>query len=170
MPIDEKGEGEYKDSYQKREMLLNELRAAIDEIKNLILVARKDFGNVKDFSERYDAIEKKMDELAEQERLLDEELKKQQTELNNLNESATDTDEKIDSSMAMWSEISLTREKLLEIWEERDSLLKELEKIIEEETGQKGDYEGSMALVKARMKKIEELKRQLDELDANDEI
>jgi chromosome segregation ATPase len=155
----------YEDSYQKRERLEGELRSAISDIRDSFSVFRKDSGEVADSFERCDAIKKRIDELTEQENNLWKKLDEQQTKLKKVNESEPDLDAKIDANATASAEIDSTREKILDIEKEMDSLFEELSKIVEEEPAQIGDYEGTMVVIKMKMQKVEEIKKQLDELE-----
>jgi len=165
----EKQESTYEDSYQKRKRLEKELKSAIDDIKKSFDVYKKDASAVSACFKRCDSIVKRIGELAEQERELDKELKEQAAKNVELEKSNTPMDEKIDSSAKIYSEISSTREKIIKIWEETESLIKEMDKLVEEEQpGQIGDWEGTVSIIKMNIQRIEELKRQLDELNEQD--
>lgn len=156
MPINQ--EGGYEDSYQKEERLKTEYVSILKEIEDFIRVSQEDSGKINDSFERYNSVDKRINELKEEERQLEEELKKLEIEFANLPEEDK-------SRVALEGRIDSTRDKILEIGNEISSLREELIKIIEEETGLKGDYEETESVLQLKWQKLDEVRHQLEEFD-----
>ena len=158
-------ENKYEDSCQKEERLRGELKFAISDVRASFGVYAKDSKEVSSSFEKLENINQKIDELIKQEQGLEEELMAKQTELAKIGGLPdADIDNKIDSSLIVSLEIGSIREKISGILDEVDALIREMDKIFEEQRGMVGDSEGSKAVIEIKMKKIEDLKKQLDEL------
>ena len=156
MPINP--EGKYEDSYQKKERLKKELITAFDETSNFLSVLKKDFGNVEGFSEKFETLDIKADKLTKQEHSLRKELKRMELDHGKLSEGD-------ESAKKLEEEIDAQREEIMDIWDQIDSLRQQQIKMMEEESTERGDVEESEAIVRMKFKKLEEIKKQLDELE-----
>lgn len=157
MSTKQEGSG-YEDSYQKEERLKNELLSKLDEVNEFFSVAQRDFDKVDDSFEVFRSINEQIDELEKLEDSLRAELKKMELEYNNIPEND-------DLKISLEEKIDAQREKITETWNKKSSLREELLKIIEERPGVKGDLSGTMSIIKMKIREIEDIKRQLEELD-----
>ena len=153
----EKHDNGYEDSYQKRERLQRELQDTMNEIRSFFEVFERDHSNATDSLHNSDSLGNRAKELMEQEKDLEDTSKKQEIELAGL--------EDIDAKIEKEVEILATREALIKIMDEIESILDEMEKTTEVGQGQTGDSEGVLSVIEMKWQKFKEIKEQLDELD-----
>ena len=133
----------YEDSYQKEERLRAEFISVLEEIGNSIQMLKMDSSVVSESFERYNQIEKEIEEFKKGKEELEEKLKGTEGE---------DETDKI-------------RDEILEIDGKIDNLREELIKIMQEESGLKGNYTETESVLRLKWRRLDEVKRQLDELE-----
>jgi hypothetical protein len=77
--------------------------------------------------------------------------------------SETDIDVKIDASLVMESKVDSIRGRMMGTWEKINAAAKELEKALAEQPGRIGDLRGTIAVIELKIRKAEELMKQLNE-------
>jgi len=163
-------EGGYEDSYQKGDRLKGELQSAVDDLRNYLSVYEKDSGMAKDSLEKIKDNLAKFDALKEQEEILEEKIDQKQKELAELNKSEPDIDKKIEAGELIYKEIRLLREKIMEIDGVIDRLMSETNVMDNEQPGIMGDLQGTTGVIKMKYDKINELRKQIKELEGNSDF
>ena len=158
-------EGEYEDSYQKEERLRGEMESVLADIGKFLVLLKRDVAEVVDAPNKFDSLEKRLDELKKQQADLDKELKAMQHEADELNNSGKGIDEKIDLNTALQEKFFAIRERITAAHVEMNLLLHQMEEIIEEDPAKKGDMNATEAIIKMKIRRAEEIKKELDELD-----
>ncbi|MSU54763.1 MAG: hypothetical protein EXS48_02965 [Candidatus Staskawiczbacteria bacterium] len=149
-------ENNYEDSYQKEGRLRRELELLLSEVREFLATAKRGISEVGDLPVKVDALEEELEESNK----LEQDLKTKLDEMKAKYETITDVDQQIDASTDIFQQQS----KIHELWIKQDDLQNELLKIYENEPGMKGDVEGTMAVIKLKMQKIEDIRKQLEEL------
>ena len=144
-------ENPYEDYYQKRERLIKELDVIFDETKQFSELLKKDFGAADEIGEKLRSIDVKMATLRSDEIILWAELRN----IKNKTEIEAGKSEKIDD----------LHKKILLNSEEQSKLFNEMDEALTEEVGQRGDSEGTLAIIKMKMSRFEEIQRELAELE-----
>jgi len=142
--------GEYEDSAQKRERLETEYVSILKEIEDLIKLSLKDSENVTEAFEKSDSMNEKIDKLQSKSRRLETGLRK------------------MESRKAPEEEIDSRRDEIMKTWNEIDSLREELLKMIEDETGLEGDYEGTQLAARMKWQTLDKIRQEIAELDKQD--
>jgi hypothetical protein len=158
-------ENGYEDSYQKRDRLKGEFELALDDLRNYLGVYKNDATMAKDSLKRIEDNLAKVKQLEEQEKILDENLRQKQKELEKLIPTELDVDKEIDARSSLMDEICSIQENAREILNAMDSIINETEMISEEQPGIMGDLNGTAGVAQIKFEKITELRKQIDELE-----
>lgn len=165
MPINP--EGAYEDSYQQRDRLEEELGGTMAEIEKFFDVAEnKDEVSVARAFVEDEKVQEKLNELSAKERELETRLKEKKEELVALNKSNLDIDRKIDAANALMGEIDDIREKINATDTEMIALIRRQMELAQEIAAAIGDVNGTVSVIELLLEKAENIKKQLDELDA----
>jgi len=160
-------EGGYEDSYQKRDRLREELQSAFDELTNHLNIYKNDTGILNGYLKKSEENLVKFDELNKQKTILEEKIDQKQKESVKLDKTESDIDKKIDASASIHEDIYLAREKLTEVINAINGLMNEINAMNNEQTGMFGDSEGTNRIIITKYEKINEIMKQMKELDEN---
>lgn len=157
-------ENGYEDSYQKRDRLRNELRSVMDDVIANSNVPRSELNAVKNSMETIGA---KMEEIkvlqTEIDDLYDKYLKKIH-EMGDFERMEKGSDVSNDSNL-IWEEIEDLREKIFEREELAEILKGQVEALVLEQNALLGDCDSSTVAMRMKLDRIEELEKQIKELD-----
>lgn len=166
MPFDP---NEYEDSHQKIERLTNELKIIVEELKKFFELYKKEQKGVDSSFDKGEVICADLERLSTQKKELEEKLRQKDEELDKIHASLYPTDEEIDLSAKINSEICSIHEQILAVEDEIDALMEKMEGItFEEIPGGMGDSEGTKAIFEMKLKRAEEIKKELEEWEAQD--
>ncbi|HAO64729.1 TPA: hypothetical protein DCQ44_01975 [Candidatus Taylorbacteria bacterium] len=157
-------EGGWEDSYQKRDRLYLELKATIDEVRHFCELIKKDKESLDKFKTEMDAV----DELLRLNELKQKELQWEHDRLDREYKRIRDLEEvdekELDRIMAGTAENS---KRILDCYEEMADIYGKSDKILENFAAVLGDSEGSNAILTSKIEKIENIRRQIREIDEN---
>ena len=151
----------WEDSHQKRERLLSALMVAFGEVRHAYEVATKDI----DFLDKYDEEQRVISEKIKALELKDDELTEEGRKLNEQYAKIKDgaDDEAFNDLIDRSAENS---HKQLDIRNQISDLYKQSDILNENFAGMLGDFKGSDAVMQQKVAKLDEIIRQLRELDA----
>lgn len=155
-------ENKYEDSHQKKERLQGELLVVLKDLERGFATIKKDHEKVETADKIFEIMSDQLEELRIQEKSISDELKNMDAEYENMaegSEAKTKLEEKIDAK----------REEIFRIWEKMNSLQEKLVKSLEDKPGLQGDFEGSQAVINMNVRKMEDLVKQLKELEISGE-
>jgi hypothetical protein len=157
-------EGGYKDSYQKRDRLREELRLAIEDFNFHSKDPQKDLDVIKESLAVVKEKMSKVGELKKESESLEIKLRDKKEEAKHF-ENMEKSPNKVDSLDLIVEEESSLHERMFEIDEMIEILMGEIDSIMNEQVGLVGDSDSSIAAMEMKLEKIEELKKQIKELD-----
>lgn len=152
----------YEDSYEKYERLKKELVVIFSEIRGFLVVLEKDFTAIGETGGTLKAMDEKMEELRVRQITLEEELKKAQEAPINPNLTL---DEKIDAEAHKFEKIDACRQKITQMFEEQSDLLRQMDAVFTQETAQKGDSEGTFAIIQMKIARVDQILQEIADLE-----
>lgn len=157
-------ENKWEDSYQKRERLMNELKDEFENLKQAFETSKKDIDLGNESIKKIDELKKKLNDLNSSELKLlndDKDITQKYKEISGkemTKETEDELDRIIEETADNQTKLNYVRNQILETFDDTD-------KIFEEIIGTEGDISGSKAIVESKIRRIQEIQKQISERD-----